>query len=121
MKNNKMQTKDIPDRPILEFIEPWTNRGRWCCLYAGDTEFENSVANAMPAGLPYKLMLGKMRQLIHRGLVSGCGCGCRGDFEITDKGREWLDLVKHGVDIHSEMIRMRKIKESRASNESSGG
>lgn len=28
-----------------------------------------------------------MASLIRRGLVDGCGCGCRGDFMITDKGR----------------------------------
>jgi len=96
VKNSKIQCKDIPDRPILEFIEPWTNRGRWCFLFSDENQFETSVSNAMPSGLPYKLMLAKMRQLMRRGLVSGCGCGCRGDFEITDKGREWLARLRGG-------------------------
>ena len=33
-----------------------------------------------------------MKQLIKRELVDGCDCGCRGDFEITAKGEEWLSL-----------------------------
>lgn len=47
----------------------------------------------MPPNLPEKLVLGKMRMLMRRGLVTGCGCGCRGDFEITAKGIQWLAQV----------------------------
>lgn len=25
------------------------------------------------------------------GLLSGCACGCRGDLELTDAGRSFLD------------------------------
>jgi predicted transcriptional regulator len=39
-----------------------------------------------------KIIIQKMAKLIKRGLVSGCGCGCRGDYEITQKGIEWLSL-----------------------------
>ncbi len=47
----------------------------------------------MPTNLASeKLILAKMKQLIKRGLVDGCACGCRGDFEITPKGEEWLLL-----------------------------
>jgi hypothetical protein len=31
-----------------------------------------------------------LKFLIKRGLVSGCTCGCRGDFEITQKGLDFL-------------------------------
>jgi hypothetical protein len=40
----------------------------------------------MPKPLPAKLALAKMRQMINRGVVKGCPCGCRGNFEITEKG-----------------------------------
>lgn len=40
--------------------------------------------------VPKRAVLGKMRMLIRRGLVDGCPCGCRGDFEITPKGQAWL-------------------------------
>jgi hypothetical protein len=40
----------------------------------------------MPKDTPPKLKLAKMQSLHRRGLVGGCTCGCRGDFEITDKG-----------------------------------
>ena len=81
-----MQCKDIPDRPILELLARnpthWHN---WCF----NNEFD--VRQAMPKGIPDKLVLAKMRMMIRRGVVDGCDCGCRGDFEITDKG-----LSEHG-------------------------
>lgn len=42
------------------------------------------------AQFPYKVVLAKARQLINRKLLSGCGCGCRGDFELNDASREFL-------------------------------
>lgn len=81
-----MQCKDIPDLPILEFLnqnpEKWHN-------WFGD-EYPNSVTHAMPNGIPDKLIIAKMEMLIRRGLADGCTCGCRGDFVITSKGIEYL-------------------------------
>jgi hypothetical protein len=76
-----MQCKDIPDEPILKFlaIEP----KKWHNWYFGD---ELDVTRAMPPGIPEKLILAKMRQLMRRGLVDGCDCGCRGDFFLTPAG-----------------------------------
>lgn len=45
----------------------------------------------MPSDIPDKLALAKMRMLIRKGLVDGCGCGCRGDFELTGKGYAALE------------------------------
>jgi hypothetical protein len=81
-----LQIKDIPDKPILEFL--LVNKGIWCNWFK---DRENSVRNAMPQNLASdKLILAKMSRLMDRGLVDGCDCGCRGDFEITPKGEEWL-------------------------------
>jgi hypothetical protein len=96
-----MQCKDISDGPILQFlgmlerkevVSCWehfgkleTYRMQWATAHPG---FANSVLNAMPAGTPTALARAKMQRLIDRGLVSGCTCGCRGDFELTGKGRE---------------------------------
>jgi len=86
-----MQCKDIPDAPVLAFLDnlpkPWV-WGTW--FWSDDYKPENSVLNVMPLGTPAKLALAKMRRLIQRGLVDGCDCGCRGDFELTPKGRQWL-------------------------------
>ena len=84
-----MQAKDIPEIPILEFLQArkWSHPVRPGCMFKG---FDNSVFNAMPDGTPEKVGRAKMDALIRRELVSGCTCGCRGDFEVTDKGRKYL-------------------------------
>lgn len=82
------QCKDVPDKPILEFLHQRMKDGKiWCCWYDG---FENSIGQAMPHNTPEKIRKSKMAKLIKRGLVSGCYCGCRGDYEITNKGIDWL-------------------------------
>ena len=92
--NTIIQCKDIPDKPILEFL--LANKGTWCNWFK---DRENSVRVAMPQNLASdKLILAKMSKLMERGLVDGCDCGCRGDFEITPKGEEWLATnFKQGV------------------------
>ncbi len=89
-----MQCKDIPDEPVLRFLAgpydgwPAPGWGTW-----GSGPYPQSVANAMPPGTPEKLQLAKMRQMIRRGIVTGCPCGCRGDFELTAKGRAAINPV----------------------------
>lgn len=88
-----MQCKDIPDLPILRYLE--SKHPAWVFLHGLGREWP-SVQDAMPAihHLPeadrFKLALAKMRMLFRRGLVSGCPCGCRGDFQITQSGRAML-------------------------------
>ena len=89
-----MKCKDIPDRPILEFLV--SLNGRWAnwFWYEGiESNPGNTVRLAMPDGpnLPDKLVMAKMSKLMRRGLVDGCDCGCRGDFEITQKGMLFLE------------------------------
>lgn len=81
-----MQCREIPDKPILLFLGKL--HGQWGTLFPGHS---NSVRHAMPSDIPDKLALAKMRMLIRKGLVDGCGCGCRGDFELTGKGYAALE------------------------------
>lgn len=37
-------------------------------------------------GVPEKVVLAKARKLIRQGVISGCACGCRGDFEVVRSG-----------------------------------
>lgn len=83
-----MQAKDIPELPVLVFLR---DLGQWATWYDYEPRPANTVLRAMPVDTPPKVALAKMRALIKRGLVDGCPCGCRGDFHLTDKGRE---LVK---------------------------
>lgn len=87
-----MQTKDIKDEDVLKYLYPL--QGKWTGLWNGYFKDKDpSVADvyySMPEGTPPKVALAKMKSLHRRGLVGGCPCGCRGDFEITDKGLEVL-------------------------------
>lgn len=91
-----MQAKDIPDVEVLKYLS--LRQGSWTCLWYGHfKESDPSVSDvyySMPEGTPQKVALAKMKALYKRGLVGGCGCGCRGDFEITDKGLELLGLPR---------------------------
>lgn len=100
MKKGKLQCKDIDEKAILEYL--YDKQGKWTCLWYGHFlktdgknkhtgEIVDDVYYAMPKDTPPKLALAKMKNLHSRGLVSGCPCGCRGDFEITDKGLDFLD------------------------------
>lgn len=80
-----MQCKDIPTEPILHYL--LKHKGQWCGWWGE----ERNVSLAMPAGIPSRLILAKMKQLIKRDLVIGCACGCRGDFSITPKGEQYLN------------------------------
>ena len=91
MRIKKIQCKHIPTIPILKFLE---KRNCWCNWFekisSSGTINENSVQHAFHEGTPEKLVLGKMRRLIKNGFVAGCNCGCRGDFHLTEKGKEYL-------------------------------
>jgi hypothetical protein len=101
MTDNAMQCKDIPDVPVLEFLEnrklsqlPFPGAPGTLLVRNDGSLFANSVQHAMPATAPLKLMRAKMASLIKRKLVNGCVCGCRGDFELTDKGRAHLAAAR---------------------------
>lgn len=82
-----MQTKDIPTEPILEFLAKNPKQmHNWCWL-----ESPYCIANVLPKNTPDKLIISKMNNLIKKGLVDGCTCGCRGDYYITNKGLQYLN------------------------------
>jgi len=80
-----MQTKDIPEAPIIEFLLKQNRPTGWHALGGtlGGTSLMPSVRDAFPHGTPDNMILSKMRSLIKRGIVNGCACGCRGDFTIA--------------------------------------
>lgn len=85
-----MQCKDIPDKPILELLN--TFHGVWATWFPGEYGAMKSILPAFPQDCPDKLVIAKMSRLIDRGLVDGCGCGCRGDYVITEKGRNMIGV-----------------------------
>lgn len=40
-----------------------------------------------------KLALFRLAQA--KGFIGGCSCGCRGDFEITDSGLNYIDKIRY--------------------------
>jgi len=82
-----MQAKDIPVEPVLKFLAalPKYRTAGWHDMQPRE-DFMPTVVDAMPAGVPPKVVLAKMRSLIKKGLVDGCPCGCRGDFALTARG-----------------------------------
>ena len=90
-----MQCKDIPTLPILEMLDERT----WSTWFEHIPECMPSVRDAMPPNIPDALILAKMYGLIHKGLVSGCACGCRGDYTITEKGIRRRDELRGLCDL----------------------
>lgn len=74
-----MQCKDIPDEQIVGFIaRKQCELGTWVCVWDLEPPYSD---------LPGNLFRAKMEKLIDKGLLTGCNCGCRGDYEVTPKGR----------------------------------
>lgn len=82
-----MQAKDVPELPVLHFL---SQASGWATHWKFEGLTMPSVADAMPDCTPEKVRLAKMKALLKRGLVCGCPCGCRGDWEISDAGRVYL-------------------------------
>jgi len=77
-----MQRKDIQYVPLVRFIaEKQAELGMWVCSW----DFEPPYSE-----LPDNLFRSKMGKLIDKGYVTGCNCGCGGDYQVTDKGRELI-------------------------------
>lgn len=84
--DKSLQAKHIPDEPILIGLavnDVWHNH--WPRTEPHDPRDMPTVLDYMPPGTPPKLALAKMRSLKKRGLVDGCGCGCRGDWCLPDQ------------------------------------
>lgn len=97
----RLQCKDIPDLPILEFLSSLRDPALPCnCKWAthGKGYSMPTVNDAMPMvnDTNWKLAPAKMNQLIKRGLVDGDrDLQTRGDYMITQKGLEYLQEQKN--------------------------
>ena len=95
MRIKTIQAKHVDKLSILQFLKDLNDQ--WACIYKPDDEcplVESSVWNVIPMDIPYKVGVAAMANLMKRGLVTGCTCGCRGDFEITEKGIYLLKVNK---------------------------
>lgn len=67
-----LQAKHISDADFLRAVDVHKMAG---------TNWASQWDIAAALGVPSKIVLAKARSLIKRGLMRGCACGCRGDFE----------------------------------------
>lgn len=92
-----LQCKHIPELPILEFIGN-VDRKEWplgaSIFWDDDFKPANSVFWSMPERTPKNLGVAKMKMLLRSGLVLGCGCGCRGDFTLSEKGLSFIKAAR---------------------------
>lgn len=79
-----MQVKDVNKIAVLKRIAEIEASGRKGTCFIG---YDNSIGLAMPEGATEKFQLAVMKNLIRKGFVDGCCCGCRGDFELTLEGK----------------------------------
>jgi len=69
-----------PPRPYTVECENW---------WAMTSDVEESLAVHLGVHVHPKIVHAKLRRLHERGLLSGCPCGCRGDWSVTTA---WLQL-----------------------------
>ncbi len=87
----QIQCKDISDHLILEFLaKNPRQQHNWFPIDESISLSKFSVRHVIP-NIPDKLLVAKMASMIKKGLVDGCGCGCRGDYVITEKGLSYLN------------------------------
>jgi len=61
--------------------------GRWGTWFPG---FDNSVGSVLPPDFGELRVRAFMKIMGRLGLVDGCHCGCRGDYMLTEKGKELI-------------------------------
>lgn len=94
-----MQAKDLDTKIILtelaKYQGKWSTWGEkeYCDPETGEPYMYNIQIRTYP-NVPTKLFLAKMKKIIAQGLSGGCDCGCRGDYEITDKGLELIGQTR---------------------------
>jgi len=70
-----MQAADIDDWEFLNLVAAYNlDEDRWALVWDMQAYFD----------VPFKVIRAKARKLLRRGLMDGCHCGCRGDFEVID-------------------------------------
>ncbi|MBL7487125.1 hypothetical protein [Frankia sp. AgW1.1] len=110
---------DIPDGIFLDAVRavkrlrPRAMTSRWDVgfILGGQAEYVATIGrlDVEPRGhlvevpwpdpvIPEKIVLAKAKRLIRRGLLEGCACGCRGDFEAhPSPGFDVEDDMSRGV------------------------
>lgn len=92
-KSKRIQCKDVSTLTLLRFVASWTDEFSSVTLFKLDDE-PRSVWQIMLPVIPMCVMKQKFENMVRKGLINGCYCGCRGDFTITPKGRQRIALLE---------------------------
>lgn len=92
-KSKRIQCKDISTLALLRFVALWTDKKSSVTLFKHDDE-PRSVWTIMLPVIPMCVMKQKFENMVRKGLIDGCYCGCRGDFIITQRGRQRIALLE---------------------------
>ncbi|ASR85766.1 hypothetical protein SEA_EDUGATOR_69 [Mycobacterium phage Edugator] len=96
---NYRHARDISDTAFLAAVHAGQRAMHGAAMRQDVTRILGGLVPDAPVpadevpGVPWKVVLAKYRRVEGRGLVAGCGCGCRGDWELTEKGRRVLLLA----------------------------
>lgn len=88
-----MKASDISDHDFVAAVDlVQRTKGYWASWYDLTEQTPDLGADYVPPFqyFPTKVVLAKAAKVIKRGLIDGCPCGCRGDYEVTAKGRDLL-------------------------------
>lgn len=110
MKTGRFQAKDIDDAFFLRCIDyaqtyhaaaTWEPQPALRKREGRDATwpvwvFTWNLDCLMPF-FPPEVIRAKASRLIRRGLLTGCDCGCRGDFSLTVEGARFLRQAGHDV------------------------
>ncbi len=99
-----MKCSDIPDLLVLAAVKQLGQTSGTVCVWTfrwdiADTLSASGVEFPGGDGDRDRLMLAKLKRLVDRGLLDGCPCGCRGDFELTPTGRAALEATPTTVNV----------------------
>lgn len=85
--DRKPKASDIDDVDFLRSVHRISLDGKWSVPVRWVSIWE--MEPLFPA-MPAKVVAAKFRQLLKRGLLDGCPCGCRGDLELTADGMAFM-------------------------------
>lgn len=97
-KYGQFQAKDIDDKFLLEAVWYVQNQRtdrtglRWSHVPHWAIRWD--VERLLPV-FPERVIQRKAAALMARGLMQGCTCGCRGDYELTKEGLVFLRSHPH--------------------------
>lgn len=77
-----MKASDLSDERIIGVL--MQHPGKWHSSL-GPNEWMPHVYDPAFPDVPREILIEKLRSMIERELISGCACGCRGDFFVGDE------------------------------------